>query len=198
MAGSDRGLLLPGLDQEIPADSIWGSVTGVSQPIFHIEICTSRPPASPAMMARRSCSTAEPARARECLGELPFEDGLDAEFEAVEKELNTYFDVRPLPLLPIRSGIPAFGWEKRHYYLTWNNVVFENGGADARRVFMPTYGGEAAHLGLDPEVRHRLDDEAEAAWTSLGFEVYGLSSMEDLAYGGGAIHCITKTLKRGH
>ena len=115
------------------------------------------------------------------------------------------FEVELLPLLPLRSAFN--GWEEHDYALTWNNVVLESyrgeSGTDARTVLLPTYAdpedAEPESRLQDeygPAIRRELDTAAAELWEKLQFLVHRIEQTEDLAYGGGSLHCITKVLQR--
>jgi hypothetical protein len=49
---------------------------------------------------------------------------------------------------------------------------------------------------VDQSAREQLQAAAETVWRQLGFEVARMDGLEDLAYGLGSVHCITKVLSR--
>ena len=49
---------------------------------------------------------------------------------------------------------------------------------------------------VDAQVRRDLEQASASEWRGLGFEVSFMDGLEDLAYGDGLVHCITKTLAR--
>lgn len=55
--------------------------------------------------------------------------------------------------------------------------------------------GRRAHT--DEDSNPLLEQAAAWEWGNLGFEVQFMDGLEDLAYGSGSVHCITKTVRRG-
>lgn len=121
-------------------------------------------------------------------------------FDETEAQLSNHFEVRHLPLQLTWGNLQIPRLEKQYYILSFNNVVIENytaaDGSPVRNVIMTTYAQDAAAFGMDPGIRRDLEDEAERIWKDLGFKVFRMDGMEDLAYGLGSIHCITKDLRR--
>ena len=86
---------------------------------------------------------------------------------------------------------------QKFYNLTWNNAIVQNGGP-VKKVLLPNYTDEedARIFGVDREVRCRLQRFVVEQWQSLGFDVSLTNGIEDLAWGDGVVHCMTKVLKR--
>lgn len=199
--GNGRQEILPvGLDRPIEAADRWGdALTGYFQPIFHLDMHVT-PTGMVGNSGREVLLFGTPTAAADVAAPPP-DFRLQPAFDKVEASLKRHFEVHRLPLLPVAGQAGAPNWPLERYYLTWNNVLIESWDNDeggvARYVFMPVYGPGAEAAGLNAEVRHALDELAEQTWSDLGFEVRRLTSMEDLAYAGGAAHCISKTLRRG-
>jgi hypothetical protein len=119
----------------------------------------------------------------------------DGFFDETEEQLAERFEVKTLPLWITSSNLNDPELEKKFYNLTWNNALVENAGT-VRRVLLPSYSEDAKQFGVDRQVRRDLEQAAEQEWKALGFEVTFMDGLEDLAYGDGSVHCMTKTLKR--
>ena len=115
-------------------------------------------------------------------------------FDETESALAARFEVRYLPLW-ITAGALGDPADIRYYNLTFNNCIVQNS-ADTKRVLLPYYSQDAAAYGVDAHVRLQLEEAAGAEWKKLGFEVVWMDGVEDLAFNAGAVHCITKTLRR--
>jgi hypothetical protein len=86
---------------------------------------------------------------------------------------------------------------QKFYNLSWNNAIVQNAG-QVRKVLLPNYTDEddARIFGVDRGVRSRLQQYVVDQWQLLGFEVSLTNGIEDLAWGDGVVHCMTKVLKR--
>ena len=62
---------------------------------------------------------------------------------------------------------------------------------------MSTYSQDSVAFKTDSSLRMDLEQASKQIWEGIGFNVHLMDGMEDLAYGDGSIHCITKTIKRG-
>jgi len=198
--GKEKEIVPLGLGWNIPRERWWRDVPGIQQPAFHIDLHVT-PTGVRGDSGKEIVFYGSPGRAREVLGVLPHEDGLDDAFREVEDQLREHFEVRPLPLLPWYGALGVPDWEDRCYYLSWNNALvesYEEAGVAKRRVLLPSYteADDLKNYRFDGAIRKDLQAEAKEAWQNLDFEVVELDGMEDLAYGGGAAHCITKVLKR--
>lgn len=199
--GAGRDALLPvGTKETLKPSHRWGdSLTGQFQPIFHLDMHVT-PTGVMGRSGREILLYGTPSEAARVV-ELPSGFQLQPAFDELEELLSRRFEVHRLPLLPVfgNAGVP--NWAPQHYYLTWNNVLIEsyenNQGGVSRNVFTPVYGPGTGARGAAAEARHVLEEAAAETWADLGFEVRRLSNMEDLAYAGGAAHCITKVLRRG-
>lgn len=175
-----------------------GRLSGYGQqPIFHIDMYVT-PTGVTGRSGREIVFLGRPEAARRAVGrwsDVPELDNgrYDAFFDETEEALQQHFEVRHLPLW-LTAGTLGYD-ERRHYNLTFNNCLVQNAG-EVRRVLLPSYAQDAATYGVDADVRHRLEDAAAAEWRRLGFEVSWMDGLEDLVYSAGAVHCITKTLRR--
>ncbi len=175
-------------------------LSGIFQPIFHIDMYVT-PTGVTSGSGKEVVLVGRPSLARKELNEEPQPYDYDEYFEEVSKQLSEHFSIIELPLLPVYGNLGLEGWEMKHYHLTWNNVVIENyvddTGVRRRFVFMPTYADPDRGYDVDTGARARLDDLAAKIWKEMvGFEVLRLDGMEDLAWAQGAVHCMTKTLRR--
>jgi hypothetical protein len=182
----------------IPAAHRRQGLSGIFQPIFHIDMYVT-PTGVTGQSGKEIVLVGRPSKAREILGQGPGPFDFDEYFRETAEQLDPMFEVHSLPLLPMHGDLggnadPAF------YHLTWNNAVLENHTDDQRVlhrvVYMPTFSEDAGDFGVDRAVREALDDAAAGIWIDVGFEVKRMDGLEDLAYGAGSIHCITKTLQR--
>jgi hypothetical protein len=120
---------------------------------------------------------------------------LDRFFDETEEQLSEHFEVRHLPLFLTYGNPRKSSYGDTYYWLTFNNAVLENSEA-GKNVIMPTYSQDSGEYGTDAKLRQELEQAAEDVWKSIGYEVHRMDGLEDLAYGLGSIHCITKTLRR--
>jgi hypothetical protein len=120
---------------------------------------------------------------------------LDRYFDETEEQLSDRFEVRHLPLLLTFGNLGYRDWDRAHYWLTFNNVVIENG-ETAKNVVMSTYSQDSHQYGTDFKIRQDLEQAAEQIWRDVGFDVHLMDGLEDLAYSSGSIHCMTKDLRR--
>lgn len=191
-------VLMIGLDEAIPSSDRRGAVTGDWQPIFHIDMYITR--TGVLRDGREVVLVGSPRLARSLLGEAERPSDQDPYFDQAVRQLEQLgFAVDLLPLLPTK-GSPC-GWPEQAYVLTWNNAIVEHyrdeSGDEIRRVLLPVYADPANPLAVDQGPRELLDAAATKVWEDLGFEVLPTNPMEDLAYSSGAVHCISKVLKRG-
>jgi hypothetical protein len=122
-------------------------------------------------------------------------DRYDRFFDETAEQLAQRFEVRTLPLWITFGDLRDPELERKFYNLTWNNALVEHT-STTRRVLLPSYSGDAKEFGVDRAVRRDLEQAAEAEWKRIGFEVTFMDGLEDLAYGDGSVHCMTKTLRR--
>ena len=143
---------------------------------------------------------------------LPFSDAFQqlsdayAEyFKEIAHQLKAYFHVLEIPIFPGKASFGYAGTQyETNYFLTYNNVVIENfrdeNGAQQKHVFMPTYAkDDTPDSKIDKtenEIRVQLDKKATKVWEKVGFKVFPMPDMESFASSGGAVHCLTKILKR--
>jgi len=123
----------------------------------------------------------------------------DAFFEETEEQLEQVFEVKHLPILLTHGNLNQTNYEYLFYNLTFNNVVIENyieNGQRQQNVIIPTYSEDSETYGTDYGIRRDLEQAAEEIWASIGFEVKRMDGLEDLTYGSGAVHCITKVMSR--
>lgn len=170
------------------------------QPIFHIDMYVTRTGVA-GRSGREVVFLGRPGKAKEVTGRFSNVRRLDNAvcdrfFDETAEQLSERFDVRTLPLWMTYGNLAEPGLGRKFYNLSWNNALVENSGA-VRRVLLPSFSGDAVRFGVDRVVRRDLEQAAAAEWRGLGFEVTFMDGLEDLAYGDGSVHCITKTLRRG-
>ncbi|HWN44254.1 MAG TPA: hypothetical protein VNW71_18665 [Thermoanaerobaculia bacterium] len=169
-----------------------------SQPIFHIDMYVT-PTGVKNSAGREIVFLGRPAKAREAtgrysdIGELN-NDKYDSFFLETEEQLRAHYEVRHLPLW-LTHGSLGYNTQPRYYNLTWNNCIVQNA-PDEKRVLLPSYSPDAANNGGCEHLRRDLEASAQCEWEKLGFTVYWMDGIEDLAFGSGAVHCITKVLRR--
>jgi hypothetical protein len=168
------------------------------QPIFHIDMYVT-PTGEQNARGQEIVLLGRPSAARDVVGRYSDQAELDNDrydrfFDETERQLATAYEVRRLPLW-ITRGTLGYDTEPRYYNLTWNNCVVQNAGS-TKRVLLPAYSPDADSYGVDRRARLALEAAAQETWEKLGFEVFWTDGVEDLAFGSGAIHCITKTLRR--
>ncbi|MEE8526924.1 MAG: hypothetical protein V3T72_23565 [Thermoanaerobaculia bacterium] len=187
-----------GRHDPIPVAHRRQGLSGIFQPIFHIDMYVT-PTGVTGSSGKEIALVGRPSKAREILGQGPGPFDFDEYFQETAEQLEAAFEVRSLPLLPEYGDLGGRA-RPAYYHLTWNNAVLENHTDDAdtlhRVVYMPTFAEDADDHGTDGAVRQTLDDAAAGIWQETGFEVRRMDGLEDLAYGAGSIHCITKTLRR--
>lgn len=181
-----------------------GMLTGYgNQPIFHLDMYVTRTGIidettnKEVVMLGRPKVAADVARqSRDC---IVSPDAYDHFFDQTERQLKeACFEVKYLPLVLTHGDLGGKTLRPKFYYLSFNNVVIENYGK-TRRVIMPTFRKDCGTFGgLDRTLRAELAAQSQQAWCELGFEVMLMDGLEDLAYGDGGIHCITKVLQRSH
>lgn len=171
------------------------------QPIFHIDMYVT-PTGVVGESGKEIVFLGRPRKAHEVTGrwsdvkELN-NDRYDRFFEQTAAQLASRFEVRTLPLWITFGDLNGRAPRERFYNLTWNNAIVENDG-DQRRVLLPAYSQDAGEFAVDAAIRQELESAAAAEWAALGFQVLSMDGLEDLAYGSGSVHCITKTLRRAH
>ena len=180
-----------------------GILTGYGlQPIFHIDMYVTRTGVEDPTSGKEIVFLGRPAFAKTVtnhFSDFPEFDSdiYDKFFTRTEEQLKEHFEVRHLPLWFTYGNLRDPKKRLKFYNLTWNNALVENDGK-TRRVVLPSYTDpeDARIFGVDLAVRKDLQQAAAEAWQNLGFEVRFTDSMEDLAWGDGAVHCMTKTLGR--
>jgi hypothetical protein len=179
---------------------------GVFQPIFHIDMYITATGVR-AENGKEVLFVASPRLAREILNEKETENDFDKYFDEVAEQLSQDFQVRRMPILPtqFRSKESEF---PRHYYLSYNNALVENyaaNGKEHRYVYLPTFAGDVERFKSeryltdyygDKKRYQLLDSAARKIWEELGFTVFLMDPLEDLAMSWGSVHCIVKTLGR--
>jgi hypothetical protein len=176
-------------------------ITGYGlQPIFHIDMYVTR--TGVFERGKEIVFLGRPAAAKAVTGsysDVPeFDTPLyDSFFKETEAQLATRFEVRHLPLWLTFGNLRDPDKRQKFYNLTWNNAIVENDGP-CKRVLLPDYTNptDARVYGVDLGLRRDLQTAAMEAWRNLGFTVNFTDSMEDLAWGDGAVHCMTKVLCR--
>ncbi len=170
------------------------------QPIFHIDMYVT-PTGVLGASGKEIVFLGRPEAAKQAVGKYSDVQALNNSqynsfFDETEAALTTRFEVQYLPLWITQGDLGYTGQvDPRYYNLTFNNCIVQNSG-DVRKVLLPSYSQDAALYGVDVNVRQRLEAAAENSWKSLGFEVTWMDGVEDLAFNQGAVHCITKTLRR--
>ena len=77
------------------------------------------------------------------------------------------------------------------HHITWNNCLVENSEQSGKHVYLPTFG-HGVNADLAP-----LDQDMQALWKQLGFEVHALADFNGFAARQGVVHCIKKYVTRG-
>lgn len=173
------------------------------QPIFHIDMYVT-PTGVTGQSGKEIVLLGRPKKAHEITGKWAeisdYNDSrFDEFFEETEQQLAQHFEVQHLPLLLTYGDLKGKASKKDYYILSFNNVVIENykdNGMDKRNVILTTYAEDSTEYGTDSAIRRDLEQAAEAIWSNLGYTVHKMDGMEELAYGLGSVHCITKDLKR--
>ena len=168
------------------------------QPIFHIDMYVT-PTGVKGESGKEIVFLGRPEAAKRVVGRYSDVPALDNSkynsfFDETESALSARFEVRYLPLWITAAALGDPG-DLRYYNLTFNNCIVQNS-AETKRVLLPYYSQDAAAYGVDAHVRLQLEEAAGAEWKKLGFEVVWMDGVEDLAFNAGAVHCITKTLRR--
>jgi hypothetical protein len=176
---------------------------GVFQPVFHIDMYVT-PTAVKGKDGKEIVFVGSPALARMILDHQPRESDHTEYFDEAADQLSQYYDVRRLPLLPTSYLTDR----RKYYYLSYNNCIVENyheNRQDVRNVYLPTYRQDVETFKKDTDFDEyngdehdyeKLDDAAKKIWESIGYTVYQMDGLEDLAMSWGSVHCIAKTLKR--
>lgn len=170
------------------------------QPIFHIDMYIT-PTGVIGDSGKEIIMFGRPSKAKEITGKWSEDPNYDNNkydqfFDETELKLSQYFEVKHLPLMLTVGQLGGYASRKKHYNLSFNNVVLENDGID-RNVVMTTYSQDANDFQTVEGIRQDLEQASKEIWENVGFNVRLMDGMEDLAYGDGSIHCITKALKRG-
>lgn len=180
------------------------------QPIFHLDMYVT-PTGVMGSSGKEIVLLGRPRKAHEVTGKWAevsdYNDRrFDKFFDETERQLSKHFEVQHLPLFLTKGNLNQPRLQKQFYNLSFNNVVIENYPSESdqvdnpvntRNVVLTTYAEDSAEFGTDPVIRRELEDAAEEIWANLGFTVHRMDGMEELAFGLGSVHCITKALKRG-
>jgi hypothetical protein len=180
-----------------------GILSGVGfQPIFHIDMYVTRTGVLAEDGVKEIVFLGRPSRSHavtERWSEIDGLDGptLDAFFDETAAQLSVHFEVRTLPLWWTYGDLGYVNWGKEYYALTWNNALVQNNGT-TRRVLLPNYADpdDCKRYGLDFGLRLDLQNAAIKEWRDLKFDVQLMDGLEDLAWGQGAVHCMSKVLER--
>lgn len=169
------------------------------QPLFHIDMFVT-PTGVIGASGKEIVLMGRPAETRQVLGryaEAAGVDGarIDSYFDPVEQQLSGHYEVRHLPICLTQGNLGGQA-PSAYYWLTFNNVVHEEDSSGGRHVYMTTYSEDAQLFNTDPVTRQALEDAAASVYESLGFVVHRMDGLEELAYGLGSVHCITKELYR--
>jgi hypothetical protein len=179
---------------------------GLFQPVFHIDMYVT-PTNKRGKKNREIVFVGSPRLAREILKEKTQEHDLDIYFDEAAEQLGHFFDVQRLPLLPCQYMSKEMTMA-RHYYLSYNNAIvesYEEKGKKYDHVYLPAFEKSVRSFCNEPyvtqyygtEKRYRkLDTAARNIWESLGYTVFGMEGLEDLAMSWGSVHCIVKAVKR--
>ncbi|TCU33137.1 hypothetical protein [Rhizobium azibense] len=170
-----------------------------NQPLFHIDMFVT-PTGIRGDSGKEIVLMGRPSATQEVLGrycEVSGVDGgrIDRYFEPTEQLLSAHYEVRHLPICLTQGDLGGHAAQD-YYWLTFNNVIHEEHGSGDRRVYMTTYSEDADFFGTDRALRQDLEDAAASVYESLGFTVLRMDGLEELAYGLGSVHCITKELYR--
>jgi hypothetical protein len=169
------------------------------QPIFHIDMYVT-PTGVKGKSGKPIVFLGRPGKAKEVTGHYSnvrrFDNRTcDRFFDETEEQLTDRFEVKTLPLWITSGNLNDPELEKKFYNLTWNNALVEHT-STVRRVLLPSYSEDAKQFGVDRQVRRDLEQAAAAEWKAIGYDVTFMDGLEDLAYGDGSVHCMTKTLRR--
>jgi hypothetical protein len=168
------------------------------QPIFHIDMYVT-PTGIVGASGKEIVFLGRPEAAKSAVGKYSDIPDLNngkynSFFDETETALAAKFEVRYLPLW-LTAGTLGYPVDARYYNLTFNNCIVQNA-SSMKKVLLPSYSQDAAGYGVDGQVRRQLELAAEVEWKKIGFEVAWMDGVEDLAFNQGAVHCITKTLRR--
>jgi hypothetical protein len=169
------------------------------QPIFHIDMYVT-PTGVTGQSGKPIAFLGRPRKAKEVTGHYSnlrrFDNRTyDRFFDETEEQLAERFEVKTLPLWITSSNLNDPELDRKFYNLTWNNALVEHT-ATVRRVLLPSYSEDAKQFGVDRQVRRDLEQAARDEWKAIGYDVTFMDGLEDLAYGDGSVHCMTKTLRR--
>ncbi len=200
-----KGIISLGRSNIIPGNHRQVLGGGYYQPIFHIDMYVT-PTGMKAGNGKDIVVVASPKLGRQAVGEQSKTTDYDIYFDETAQQLSQYFEVVRIPILPSKiSWMNRQGKvQTRYYYLSFNNSIVENYDGNSN-IYLPTFSQDVQGYLNDNSITHYegtlakrqdLDNEAKRVWESLGFTVYQMDGLEDLAIGWGSVHCITKTLKR--
>lgn len=165
-----------------------GNEAGTAQPLFHIDMFISL--AGRGEDGRYRLLVGDPRLAAEALGEPLHPHAMAEVFDNVARTLQGMdFDVRrnPLPLVYVDDDAAR---QRIWYFATSNNALVETSSERGSMVYLPTYGhGPWASL-------EATDEANRAIWEGLGFSTVALGDFHPFAENLGAVHCITKYLRR--
>ena len=163
--------------------------TGVTQPIFHIDMFLSL--AGRSRSGRYRVLVGSPIAADRILDRPPVSHSIPEVFDSVARNLTRQgFEVvrNPLPITYVDDlEFRVRTW----YFATSNNCLVQIDPGSGNHVWLPTYGhGDWADLAA-------TDEENARIWDRLGFEVHFLPDFHPFAQNLGSLHCLTKYLDRG-
>lgn len=163
---------------------------GSVQPVFHIDMFITL--AGRNAEGQYQLVVGDPRLAFEILGEEIQDHALLPVFDNVARHLaQAGFKVyrNPLPLTYVDNPDKK---ERKWYFASANNALVEIKSDSEKTVWLPAYGvGAWQHL-------EKTDQANQELWESLGFTVHLLPDFHIFAENSGAVHCITKYLKRGN
>lgn len=161
--------------------------TGETQPIFHIDMFISL--AGKSKSGKYRLLVGSPQMADDLLGRPHIPHAMSEIFDDIARSLRKLgFLVRrnPLPLTHVDDPARRL---RTWYFATANNCIVQIDG-DSKTVWLPTYGhGDWADLAI-------IDEKNKQIWQRLGFNTIQLTDFHPFAQNLGAVHCITKYLKR--
>ncbi|MFC6999343.1 hypothetical protein [Rufibacter roseus] len=162
---------------------------GSVQPLFHIDMFVSLTGRN--ADGQYQLLVGDPRLAAQLLDEEIHDHAMVSVFDNVARNLaNAGFKVyrNPLPLTYVDDPEQK---ERKWYFATANNALVEIIDEEHKTVWLPAYGiGAWENL--------KITDQAnKGVWESLGFKVHLLPDFHIFAENSGAVHCITKYLKRG-
>lgn len=163
-----------------------GNEPGTAQPLFHIDMFITL--AGRGADGRYRLLVGDPRLAAEILGEPVRPHAMAEVFDNIARTLQRGgFEVRrnALPLVYVDDEQTRL---RLWYFATSNNALVAT--APEPTVYLPTYGHGSW------EALTATDDANRVVWEELGFRPVPLGDFHPFAENLGAVHCITKYLRR--